>query len=182
LALTIAVILVLGVLWVAVLVPPILRARGQQGRTDSVGDFKYRLSTLGHANGTHRERPRGLSPQRPMFAPSTPGGAQMSAAQKRRRDVLFVLVGVAAATLFLAALTRSTAFIALQLLADIALGGYVYLLIQHKQRGQEQQEKVQFLSSAYREPVPSFATQYAGRPSSESNGPNLVPLRQTATN
>jgi len=44
--LTIAVILVLGVLWVAVLVPPILRARGQQGRSDSVGDFTYRLSTL----------------------------------------------------------------------------------------------------------------------------------------
>ena len=48
---TIAVILILGVLWVAVLVPPILRARGQQGRSDSVGDFTYKLSTLGRANG-----------------------------------------------------------------------------------------------------------------------------------
>ena len=54
-ALTIAVILVLGVLWVAVLVPPILRARGQQSRSDSVGDFTYKLSTLGRANGSHRK-------------------------------------------------------------------------------------------------------------------------------
>ncbi len=56
-ALTIAVILILGVLWVAVLVPPILRARGQQSRSDSVGDFTYKLTTLGRANGSHREPP-----------------------------------------------------------------------------------------------------------------------------
>ena len=67
---TIAVILVLGVLWVAVLVPPILRARGQQGRTDSVGDFTYKLSTLGRANGSHRNRPSRTSSQKPIFVPT----------------------------------------------------------------------------------------------------------------
>jgi hypothetical protein len=180
--LTIAIILVLGVLWVAVLVPPILRARGQQGRSDSVGDFTYRLSTLGRANGSHRERPKGLSYQRPMFAPSGPGPAQMTAAQKRRRDVLFVLIGAAVGTLFLAVLTRMTLLIALQLLADIALGGYVYLLIQHKQRTREQQAKVQFLGDAYREPAPYFAPRYVDRGAREPSGPRLVPLRQTASN
>jgi hypothetical protein len=178
--LTIAVILILGVLWVAVLVPPILRARGQQSRTDSVGDFHHRLSTLGRANGSHREQPSRLSPSRPMFVPSGPGPAQMSAMQKRRRDVLFVLIGVAVATLFLAVLTRMTALFALQILADIALGGYVYLLIQHKQRAQDQRSKVRFLGSAYREPAPYFAAQYSER--GQSNGPRLVPLRQTASN
>ncbi len=176
---TIAVILVLGVLWVAVLVPPILRARGQQSRSDSVGDFTYKLSTLGRANGSHRDRPRATSAQRPMFAPMGPGPATMSAAQKRRRDVLFVLMGAAAATLFLAVLTRSMAFFALQLLADAALGGYVYLLIQHKQRAHEQRAKVRFLGSAYREPTPYFNGHSGG---SESSGPRLVPLRQTASN
>jgi hypothetical protein len=179
--LTYAVILILVVGWIAVLTPPILKARRQQGRTDSVGDFTYRLSTLGHANGSHRDRPKGLSPQRPMFAPTGPAPAQVSAMQKRRRDVLLGLLGVVAATLFLAALTRSTAFFALQLLADIALGGYVYLLIQHKQRAQEQQAKVRFLGSAYREPAPVFATSYSSRGRSESNGPRLVPFRQTAS-
>ncbi len=177
---TIAVILILGVLWIAVLVPPILRARGQQNRSDSVGDFTYRLSTLGRANGSHREQPSKTSSQRPMFAPMGPGPAQMSAAQKRRRDVLFVLIGVAAATLFLAVLTRSMALVALQLLADAALGGYVYLLIQHKQRAHEQRDKVRFLGSAYREPTP-YTSGYSGG-DSLSSGPRLVPLRQTASN
>ena len=118
---TIAVILVLGVLWLAVLVPPILRARNQQGRSDSVGDFNYRLGMLGQTNGTKRDLPVGTSVQQPMFAPN--GSARMSATQKRRRDVLFVLLGVAAATLFLAVLTRMTAFFALHVLADARSAG-----------------------------------------------------------
>ena len=43
-------------------------------------------------------------------------------------------------------------FIALQLVADVALAGYVYLLIQYKQRAQEQRSKVRYLGAAYREP------------------------------
>jgi hypothetical protein len=181
--LTIAVILILGILWVAVLVPPILRARGQQGHTDSVGDFAHRLTSLGHANGSHRNRPSKVSAPRPKFAPSGPGPTTMSAAQKRRRDVLLVLLGVCAATLFLAVLTRSTAFFALQILADAALAGYVYLLIQYKQRAQEQRTKVTFLGSAYRQTDPYMAVQLADRSAAETHsGPRLVPLRQTASN
>jgi hypothetical protein len=182
--LTIAVLLVLGVAWALFLVPKILRDRGQQGRTDSVGDFHYRLSTLGHANGTHRARSKGVSPQHPMFGPSA-GSAQMSAAQKRRRDVLFVLAGVAAATLFLAALTRMMPLFALQLVADVALGGYIYLLIQHKHRMREQQAKVRYLGGPYGAAAPYFPTQYSSyssRAKNESNGRRLVPLRQTASN
>ena len=70
-------------------------------------------------------------------------------------------------------------FFMLQLVVDAALGGYVYLLIQHKQRAQEQQAKVRFLGSAYREPTPYF-NGYSGG-GSESTGPRLVPLRQTAS-
>jgi hypothetical protein len=179
--LTIAVILVLGVLWIAVLVPPILRARGQQSRSDSVNDFRYKLSTLGRANGSHRERPTRTSSAQPIFVPRGPGPATMSPAQKRRRDVLLVLLGVVAATFFLAVLTRSMAFVALQVLADVALAGYVYLLIQYKNRTQEQRSGVRYLGAAYREPAPYFNTQYAPA-ARESSGPRLVPLRQTASN
>ena len=178
---TIAVILILGVLWVAVLVPPILRARGQQSRSDSVGDFTYKLSTLGRANGSHRNRPSRTSSQKPIFVPTGGGAASMTAAQKRRRDVLFVLLGVVAATFFLAVLTRSMPLIALQLIADVALAGYVYLLIQHKQRAQGQRPQVRYLSAAYREPASYMNAQYVPAPS-ESSGPRLVPLRQTASN
>lgn len=177
---TIAVILVLGVLWVAVLVPPILRARGQQSRSDSVNDFRYKLSTLGRANGSHRTRPSRTSAQQPIFVPRGTGPASMSAAQKRRRDVLLVLLGVVAATFFLAVLTRSMPLMALQVLADAALAGYVYLLIQHKNRAQEQRSSVRYLGNAYREPTPYFNPQYASA-ARESNGPRLVPLRQTVS-
>jgi hypothetical protein len=177
--LTIAVILVLGVLWVAVLVPPILRARGQQSRSDSVGDFHHKLSSLGRANG-HRTRPSRMSSPQPIFVPNA-AGATMTPTQKRRRDVLFVLLGLVAATFFVAVLTRSMAFVALQLVADVALGGYVYLLIQYKNRTQDQRAKVGYLGAAYREPTPYLNARYVPAPR-EQNGPRLVPLRQTAAN
>ena len=86
-----------------------------------------------------------------------------------------------AATFFLAVLTRSMPFIALQLLADVALAGYVYLLIQYKQRAQEQRSKVRYLGAAYRDPSPYMNARYVPAPR-EPNGPRLVPLRQTASN
>jgi len=177
--LTIAVILVLGILWVAVLVPPILRARGAQNRTDSVGDFHHKLRSLGQANG-HRTRPRRTTASSPIFAPSHTGGG-MSAQQKRRRDVLFVLLGLVAFTFFVAVLTRSMAFVALQIVADLALAGYVYLLLQYKQRATDQRSKVRYLGAAYREPAPYMNGRYASTPST-AEAPRLVPLRQTASN
>jgi len=177
--LTIAVILVLAVLWIAVLVPPILRARGQQSRSDSVGDFHHKLSSLGRANG-HRTRPSRASSTRPIFVPQGAGPATMSATQKRRRDVLFVLLGVVAATFLLAVLTRSMPFVALQVLADVVLLGYVYLLIQYKNRTHEQRSKVRYLGAAYREPTPYLNARYVPA-SQEQSGPRLVPLRQTVS-
>jgi hypothetical protein len=178
--LTIAVILVLGILWVAVLVPPILRARGAQNRSDSVGDFHHKLRSLGQANG-HRTRPRRTTASSPILAPMSTTGGGMTAQQKRRRDVLFVLLGLVAFTFFVAVLTRSMAFIALQIVADLALAGYVYLLLQYKQRAQGQRSKVHYLGAAYREPAPYMNGRYASTPST-TEAPRLVPLRQTASN
>ena len=176
---TIAVILVLGILWIAVLVPPILRARGQQSGNDSVGDFHHKLRSLGQANG-HRTRPRRTTAASPIFVPTHTGMSTMSAQQKRRRDVLFVLLGLAAFTFFLAVLMRSMAFIALQLVADAALAGYVYLLVQYKNRAHGQRTKVRYLGPAYREPTPYANGRYASA-SRDGGTPRLVPLRQTAS-
>ena len=88
---TVLVILIIGLAWVAFLGPSILRARNRQGRTDSVGDFSHRLTQLGRTNGRHsdrrHERSSSLSMQRPLFAPSR-STHQMTPTQKRRRDVL----------------------------------------------------------------------------------------------
>ena len=106
----------------------------------------------------------------------------MSPAQRRRRDVLLVLMVAAVVTLLVALVTRSMPAIALHLLVDAALGGYVYLLLQHKQ--QRSQRSVRALRHTPRvagpyAPYPTvdlIALDHrdAGRP-----GPRLVPLRQT---
>lgn len=180
---TILVIVVIGLAWVAFLGPSILRARNRQGRTDSVGDFSHRLTQLGRTNGRNgdrRERSNSLSMQRPLFAP-TRSTHRMTPAQKRRRDVLLVLGGAVAVTLLVAVYTRTTPFLLLNLLADAALVAYVVLLIQIRHQAQEQRTKVRFLGSAYQRPAPYLLDGQDHFGSSESNGPRLVPLRQTAS-
>ena len=185
---TIAVILLLGALWVAFLAPTILKARGRQGRADSVGDFHHRLNVLGQTNGSHRERPEGISLRRPMLGPAQWGqrrsAAAMTPAQRRRRDILFGLSGFAAFTLVLAALSRSGAMIAIQVLADATLGGYVYLLVRYKGRAQEQRTKVRYLG-ALSASAPRFGSRlgmHGAMRGSVQSGPRLVPLRHTASN
>ena len=70
----------------------------------------------------------------------------------------------------------------MNLVADALLAGYVYLLIQYKQRASEQQSKVRFLNTAYRTPAPYLAGNLSSNGTSESTGPRLVPLRRTASN
>jgi hypothetical protein len=182
--LTVLIIVVIGLAWVAFLGPTILRARNRQGRTDSVGDFSHRLTQLGRTNGRNGDRrndgSQSLSMQRPLFAPSR-ATHRMTPAQKRRRDVLLVLGGAVAVTLVAAVYTRSTPFLLLNLLADAALVAYVFLLVQIRHQAQEQRTKVRFLGSAYQRPAPYLLDGQDHFGSSESNGPRLVPLRQTAS-
>jgi hypothetical protein len=106
----------------------------------------------------------------------------MTAVQRRRRDILLVLSGAAGLTLLVAFATRSTPMILLNLLADAALVAYVYMLVQIRQNSREQRVKLRFLGSAYRSPAPYLlngSDHHYG--SSASNGPRLVPLRQTAS-
>ena len=140
----ILVILILLALWAAVLLPPILRSRAASGSAPGgIGDFVGRLRAgLGH--GPRHDST--LPPLQPIMGPvggpgpsmgpvRTPGG--MSPAQRRRRDVLVVLLAVVGLTFLMALMSRSVAFWMLQLIADAALGGYVYLLLQHKAKRQQ---------------------------------------------
>ncbi|MFI5045764.1 MAG: hypothetical protein ACHQIG_01760 [Acidimicrobiia bacterium] len=130
---TIAIIGILLLAWVAFLAPTLLRARNNQVRADSVGDFHHRLRALAGSGG-HRKLGGPRTTTQPILGPMRVAPGTMSPSQRRRRDVLLVLAGFAGLTFLAAVATRSTAVIAIQLLADAALVGYVYLLIQHKQR------------------------------------------------
>jgi hypothetical protein len=145
----ILVILVLGALWAAVLLPPILRARNESGGpSGGIGDFMARLRTgLGTGRGRDRDLPAltpimgpvNGAPLGPMGAGGAPLGpvhvpGAMSATQRRRRDVLVGLLAAAALTFLMALFSGSIIFWVLHLLADALVGAYVYLLRQYKAR------------------------------------------------
>jgi hypothetical protein len=181
--LTIVLILIIGLAWIAFLGPTILRARNRQGRSDSVGDFHHRLTLLGRTNGRHRDRSsasRRMSAQRASFGPR--GAARpMTHVQRRRRDVLLALAALMVITLVVAVLVRSMPFILVNLVADVVFVAYLFMLVQAGHRAREHRVKVRFVSSTYhpRAPYVRDPTERAG--TSTSTGPRLVPLRQTAS-
>lgn len=173
---------VLVLAWIAFLAPTILRARNNQVRSDSVGDFHHRLRALGRTNGTQRKGPRPHRVQ-PLHGPIGGPGATMTPAQRRRRDVLLVLAALVGVTFLLAVVQRSLPFIVLQLLADAALAGYVYLLVQHKQRARAQRglrplPGAPGVAAPY-VPYPAYQLAELDLRDAERPGPRLVPLRQT---
>ncbi len=162
------VLMVLALAWGAVLVFW-LRSRSQGSFGDSVGLFHRHLhvleraapGTLAAANrlrvptegpiplaarmGT---RPAPVAVGRPVAM--TSGAALTSAArrrqtQRRRRDVLFVLVVAVVATLVAAVATGARTAIYLQLLSDVAFGGYIALLVRLRNLAAERQVKLRVL-------------------------------------
>jgi hypothetical protein len=151
-----------------------LRSHAKESFGDSVGSFRRDLnvlersapSTMRAANRLRIPQPvaptRASLPARRPTAPqmrpvpgradavAPPVGAPSRRRQtvKRRRDVLFVLAVVAVATLVMAAATRSHALITAQLLADVALGGYVALLVRMRNLAAEREIKLSYLSRA----------------------------------
>ncbi|HZR13692.1 MAG TPA: hypothetical protein VFC33_10625 [Acidimicrobiia bacterium] len=134
----IPVLVILAVLWAVVLVPPLLRSRNEARRSDSVGDFSYRLGVLsktgGHAVVANRS-PKGYA------------RAGMSRAQRRRRDVLVVLSGLAVLTLGVAAGTGTSLMWAVQILADALLVVYVLAIVRMRSIAMERRTKVAYLPS-----------------------------------
>lgn len=153
------VLILLAVVWAVVLVPPYMRHRGEARPGSSVSSFRQGLDVLGRsgppavASGAH------FAPVRGSAGPGTPRGR--AAVRKRRRDVLFTLAGLAGFT-FLLAIAFGGMAIALHLAVDLALAGYVYLLVQVRKLSSERAQKVRYL------PTPAPA-------------PRLVAVRRSAS-
>lgn len=152
------VLLVLAVIWGAVLVPPMLRARSESRPADSIGNFRHQLSVL------RRTGPTVVAPAHPLRIPSyaapTPAptyqmarsysrdGARRARTLKRRRDVLFTLVALMGTTLVLGVLPPFRVLLGLHLLCDLLFAGYVALLVQARNASAEREMKLRFLPSA----------------------------------
>lgn len=127
---TIPVLIILGALWAAVLVPPLLRARSDRN-TGAIGDYSHTLGALKTSNKRMSTRPAAGLVDGAMHQPDF---ARVSAVKKRRRDIFTGLVVSAGVTFLLAIVLGNTALWALHVLCDIALGAYIFLLLQLKEQ------------------------------------------------
>ena len=115
-------------------------------RLGAIGRHESRRSTpkgmLGSSGGLLGPKP--IEPIAPPVRHMRIPGA-MTPAQKRRRDVLVVLLAGVGFTFLLAIVGHSMALWFLQLLADALLGAYVFLLLQFKARAQERRTKISYI-------------------------------------
>lgn len=137
------VLILLAVVWAVVLVPPYLRHRGEARPGSSVSSFRQGLDVLGRSAPPSVATGASFAPVRGTAGSGTPRGR--AAVRKRRRDVLFTLAALAGFTLLLAIAFGGLA-IALHLAVDVALAGYLYLLVQLRKLSAERAQKVHFLA------------------------------------
>lgn len=124
---TIPVLIILGVLWAAVLVPPLLRAHSDSKST-SIGELSNKLGVLNQNRSSMKLKTN-------TYSSLVPNQVQVKALNKnaqtakRRKDILMALGIAAVVTLILAYFVGGFALWAINIIIDIALGSYIYLLI-----------------------------------------------------
>lgn len=170
------VLVILAAIWAAVLVPPYLQNRRETRPGDSIATFRSQLSVLerttpgGRSGNLARldvgryEAPRYVpAARRPQTASQV--AMRRAEARRRRRDVFLTLLGAVAVSFVLAvALGGSTVWM-LQLLVDVAFGGYVLALISMQQQSVERDQKVRYLQPApqmRRAPEPQLLLRRSG--------------------
>jgi hypothetical protein len=170
------VLLILAVVWGVFLVPQVLRARADRGPADSIGSFRNQLSMIerslpdGTSVGRGRRVPQAAAPyQAPAFPYVAPAyGAAVAAGpahggpapsrselQRRRQNVLLVLLALVVGTLALG-LLFPPAF-ALNIVVDLVFAGYVALLVRARAIAAERDMKVRYLPGPMAAPVSQSA-------------------------
>lgn len=164
---TLLVLVILGLIWAAVLLPPYLQNRREHRPGDSIASFRHQLSVLERATPEGRARsirePRAdwsgrSAAYAPQVAPraiarqAAPASMRSSAAaygaRKRRRDVFLTLLAAVPVTLLLAFAMGGAVWL-LHAAVDVVFVGYVGLLVKLQQEATEKDLKVRFL-----EPTP----------------------------
>lgn len=135
------VLILLAIAWGAFLLPPIVRNRSSLRPGRSVSTFRNDLAVLGRAT----PHGPGLGAFGADRLPGTPGSR--SQVRRRRRDVLAALAALAVFTLLLA-VAFGGPLILLHLVVDVALGGYVFLLVQLRKTAAERPAVVRYAPTA----------------------------------
>lgn len=146
-------LLILAVIWAAVLVPPMLRARAEGRPSDSIGEFHRHLSVLSRTGPVDFSAANRLYANSP--APYVSAGpwtaARLEARRrrtvKRRRDILVSLLAGMAGTLVLGLVPALRELLYLHLMLDLLFAGYVALLVRMRNVAAEREMKLRFLPS-----------------------------------
>jgi hypothetical protein len=154
---SLVVLLILASVWAVFLVPQVLRARADRGPSDSIGAFRAQLSVLERATPVTRTgRPAARIPSYSRPA------SQRELARKRRRDVLFGLLGSMGATLLLGAVVHPLLLVHVML--DVLFVAYCTLLVRARNVAAEREMKVRYL------PGPTMVSAETGLLLQHANG------------
>ena len=151
------VLLILAVIWAAVLVPPMLRARAESSPVDSIGAFRRQLSVLQRtapapATGAHRIAPyfppAGVQPPAPVARTAERAlRISRSRARQRRRQIFLGLAAAVPVSAAGALVSGGIAWI-MPVLVSALLITYVGLLVRARNLAAEREMKVRFLPGA----------------------------------
>lgn len=145
------VLVILAVVWAVYLVSW-LRSRSETRSVNSISSFSRHLSVLERTAPGARQGPDfGAARSRAGLAPSTGVSVArrptLSAAKKRRRDILVGLLSATGVTA-LGAVLMGGMFVALFVVTLGLTGAYVVLLAQAQRRVLEARQKVRYLDEA----------------------------------
>ena len=166
------VLVILGLIWGFVLIPPYLQTRRESRPSDSIASFRQQLSVLerttpgGRSSNLARldvgryEIPRydPRSNVRQLASsgrrPTSGVALRRAEARRRRRDVFVTLLGAVGVSFLLAVVLGGSVWM-LHLAVDVAFAAYVWLLVTIQQQTAERETKVRHLppTTARRRPV-----------------------------
>jgi hypothetical protein len=161
---TVLVLLILGLIWGFVLIPPYVQSRRENRPGDSIASFRQQLSVLerttpgtGPSNLSRLDvgiyeapsyRPRSNVTQLGAGYRRTPAShvaARRAEARRRRRDVFVTLLGAVGVSFLLAIAIGSGVVWMLHLLIDVVFVAYIALLVSIQQQSAERETKVRHL-------------------------------------
>lgn len=169
------VLVILGLIWAAVLLPPYLQNRRETRPGDSIATFRTQLSVLerttpgGRSSSLARldvgryDAPRYVPPAARRRANPSQAAMRRAEVRRRRRDVFLTLLGAVGLTLVLAVVLGGSTVWMVQLLVDVAFAGYVLMLVSIQQQTMQAEEKVRYLQPAPRRaPEPQLLLRRSG--------------------
>lgn len=179
------VLVILGLIWGFVLIPPYLQTRRESRPGDSIASFRQQLRVLerttpGGSSNLSRldvgryEAPR-YNPRSNVTHLAVRGAAQSrrspsqvalhrAEVRRRRRDVFVTLLGAVGVSFLLAVALGGSAIWMLQLVIDVAFVAYIGMLVSIQQQSLEKDIKVRQLppTAARRQAPPQLAMRRYG--------------------